>query len=252
MKRLLLCVCLCATLGVLACSSPEGNNNNTNTNNNSTAECQGPRDCWKKVCPQDDKVEYQECVTKRVNTQIPPDGGENHKPEYLSCSAEQKCVDIATDTLGGGKINVSLEPSDVRIQWLRLSIYPTKDMDNKDITCERLKKMAVDDPESLMSEDLRRFWPPRDANQPITTQVFTQQGRSLPMLFGVNPVTVPAGKHIYVIQGFCNPPEGGTPVSETPHKWWACKEGAEFKAGLDSTEIEAKLDTSQNPACPPG
>ncbi|TNE47051.1 MAG: hypothetical protein EP343_21100 [Deltaproteobacteria bacterium] len=251
MKRLLLCVCFSVTLGLLACSSGDGNsNNNNNSNSNATAECEGPRDCWKKICPQEDKVEYKECVTKRINIQ-PDKEGNNHLPEYLSCTTEKKCVDTPTSTLGGGQIDVKVEPSTVRIQWLRLYIYPNVDMDGKAITCERLKKIATDDPESLMGDDLRRYWPPRDATQPSTTPVSAQQGDTpLPLLFGTTPVTVPAGKHIYVVQGFCTSGQGSMPGPEAALKWWECKENVEFKSG-DKNSIEAKLDATQSEGCLP-
>ncbi len=247
--RLFLFACFFALSGMFACSTTGTNNNNNNST--SVKECDNPGDCWKKICPQEDKTEYGECVQKRVNTQIQGEGPDNNKPEYLTCTSDNKCQDISTDTLGGGVVTAVLKPEGTRIQWLRLMIFASKDLAGKPITCSRLKKMATDKPASLMDLELRRYWPARDAAQPITTEVKRQQGRSLPLLFGTNPVTVPAGKHVFVIQGFCNPKEGGSPVADTTFQWWFCKEGVETVKG-DKNDITIDFDTTQNPSCPPG
>lgn len=249
MTRYVLALSLCGLLGLAACSNTGSNSNNNN--NTQIKECETPRQCWKKVCPQSDQTEYDECVHKRVNTQVQdnhPEGKfENHKPEYLTCNAANKCEDIPTDTLGGGKVLVAIKETEKKIPWLRLSIFPTVDLDGKAITCERLKKMASEDPASLMSVELRRYWPARDANQPLTTPV-ARSGTSLPLLFGQLPVTVPAGSHIVVVQGFCDPKEGGTPGASTPHQWWLCQEDLTFQAG-DQNEINVSLDTTQHKSC---
>lgn len=248
MKHLFCVVVLCFPIGLLACSSGGGNNNNNN--NVSTKECSSPRDCWKKVCPQTDKVDYEECVQKRVHTRLVTGTSEYHKPEYTTCTTNHTCQDVATGTLGAGKVQVAPEPDEVRIKWLRLVIVDGMDMDGKAVTCDQLKTMATQKPEFMMSSDLQRYWPPRDATQPITARVLEQQGSVLPLFFGDKNTakSVPAGKHVVIVQGFCDPQEGGTPSASTPFQWWLCKENTEIKA-IDTNEIPLTLDTKQHPTC---
>ncbi len=225
---------------LLSCSQKENNNQNP------SAECKGEGDCWKKVCPQKEKFEFEECVKNRISTAIPPTKDKPHIPEYVTCNAG-KCEDIPTDNLASGEVSVIPTESGTRIKWLRLYIFPDRDWDGNPLNCKRLKEEAEKDPKSLMSQTMARYFPPRDYNSPITTPVQTQ-GDSYPLLFTDNPPTVPAGKNrIILVQGFCDPPQG-RPEADTPHKWWACKECVEIKPG-NKNQINIKLPVKISESC---
>jgi hypothetical protein len=209
-------------------------------------ECNSHQDCWKIRCPQTDPSEYKACVHARVTTSIPRGEKENNKPDYIEC-VENKCKEISTDLLGIGQIDVILSQR-VRylIPWLRLYIFPSNDLMGKAITCERLRSSAEKDPAFMMSDELGRYYPARDAKSPITTDV-KQTGDFYPLPF-LYPASVPAGQgRVIAVQGFCNPPVG-RPDIQTKHQWWGCKEDIETKAG-DNNNFEVTLPVDVKDPC---
>ncbi len=217
--------------------------NKTDGGNN--GECKGEGDCWRKVCPQKEEFEFEECLKQKLSTAIPPGGDKPHIPEYQVCNAG-KCEQIPAEQLAAGQVNVIPSDPSVKIQWLRLYIFPPKDWNGNPLNCQKLKQVADKDPAKLMSREMGRYYPPRDYTSPITTPV-QGQGSSYPLLFLGDPPKVPAGSdRIIVVQGFCDPPSG-RPEADTPHKWWACKEGVTLKPGdKNSIDIELKVKVGES------
>jgi len=236
-------VCLLVGMLMWGC---EDTGPNTEQPPDSTAGCSTDRDCYKKKCPQAEPKEYEKCVQDLLSSQ-------DSSPGYTICNSGT-CEDIAASTMGDGLVVVTFPEATTEklakdaVQWLRLYIFPPKDVDGKDITCERLKTMADGDPASLMSVDLGRYYPAPGSPTPITTDV-VRSGDTLDLPYlGTNP-TVPAGDgRVVVVQGFCNPTTGRPDVN-TKAKWMGCKEGVTTKAGEKSTNIEVELPIQNGDRC---
>lgn len=225
------------------CTGTENNNNN---NNNNTGECTGRQDCWKKRCPQLAKSCVEGYLAPKSDIT-----GDQLPPELVSCTAANKCEDIPTEQLGGGQIDVQMPEVSAAtksmVKFLLLYIFDKKDMDGKDITCDRIKQIAESDPKQLMSDTWGRYYPPRDYTS-ATVYPVDRPGDSLPLKFGVQVPLVPAGERVVAVFGFCDT-DGQRPSEETKPKWISCKENVAFVAGQTANDIPLDFPLKNGDSC---
>lgn len=210
-------------------------------------ECESHNACWKKACTETDADAYQSCVKK----QLGGDTGEN--PEYAVCGTDFKCSTLPTTDLGSGSVNVGFpeetknKTAKEQLQWLRIFIFPAKDLEGKDITCERLKTMIDAKADALMSPELGRYYPPRTWTKSVTFDVGSV-GDNIEVPYNK---TVPQGSdHVFVVMGFCDPPEG-RPDDNTKHKWWACSTGIATQSGEENTNVSMTIPVQNSDSCLP-
>jgi hypothetical protein len=202
------------------------------TTPDSGGECQTHNDCWKKACPQTNKVDYDLCIKEKLNDK---DG-----PKYQLCTDKNQCTEPTEDTrktYAGGQVNVQLKvlPPGLNYSFLSLYIFPSKDLDGKKIDCARLET-ATKEPtadNNLLDPTLGRYWGERTDTGPFLYPISNGMANLFPLIFSKDNVGVaPAGKgYVVVVQAFCNSDERPNKTTKPRHS--ACIDGVELKSGFE-------------------